>query len=255
MNTRHVIAISALALSLAGSAASAANYTVDWLQMGPTFFGSPPPYSGTYFLPGVGNVQVTYNADPDFTEARLAVPQLVTGSVTSGGDTYSWTNAECLARTNWAFSGNLNTSWSVTYTFPGTLPAGSIVLDVQGLGRRDPDVVGAPPAAFMSTATVNQNGTYFGDFTGAMNVGPTQFTSSAGQFQMINSLTGPGGQDPWWNTGMGIVRIDDAVNSLTVHFDQTAGDGVGVNIGVITPAPGSAALLGFGALAAIRRRR
>ncbi|MCC6428972.1 MAG: PEP-CTERM sorting domain-containing protein [Phycisphaerales bacterium] len=34
-----------------------------------------------------------------------------------------------------------------------------------------------------------------------------------------------------------------------------AGRAVDVNIGVITPAPGSAALLGLGALAAIRRRR
>ncbi len=254
MKTRNTMT-AALALALAASAASAANYGVTWLQMSPTPFGSPPPFSGSYFLPGVGNVGVTYNADPDFAEARLQVGPLVVGSVNYGGDTYSWNNAECLARTNWGYSGNLNTSWQVTYTFPTTIAAGQIILDVQGLGRRDPDQVGVPPSFYMTTATVNQNGTFLGDFTGSMNVGATQFGSSAGQFTMINSLSGPGGQDPWWNTGMGIVRIDDATNSLTVRFDQTAGDGVGVNIGILTPAPGSAALLGLGGLVAIRRRR
>jgi MYXO-CTERM domain-containing protein len=202
----------------------------------------------------LGNVQVTYAADADFTEARFNAATLQNGSIPFGSDTYQWGPQECLARTNWGFSGNLNTAWTVTYTFSGTIPAGTIALDVQGLGRRDPDP-GVPPGAYISVATVNQNGTFIGDYINGNNWGATQFTGGVGTFSMQNSLSGPGGQDPWWNTGLGLVRIDDPISSLTVHIQQTAGDGVGVNIGAITPTPGSAALLGLGGLVAGRRRR
>lgn len=255
MNARTMIALTGLSLTLLAGAASGTNYGVNWMQMAPTAFGSAPPFSGTYNLPGIGSVLMTYTADADFAEARLSVPQLSTGSVTSGSDTYGWTSQECLARTNWAYSGALNTSWSVTYTFSSAIPANQLVLGVQGLGRRNPNP-GEVPAACTTLCTVQQNGTHLGDFTGAMNVGPTQFTSGAGTFSMINSLTGAGGNDPWWNTGLAVVLINDSVSSLTVHFDQTAGDGVGVNIGSLrVPAPGSLALVGMGGLMAARRRR
>lgn len=256
MNTRlnRILISAGLALALVASAA-ASNYTVTWMQHAPTPFGSAPPFASSYNLPGIGVVNMTYTAHPDFAEGRLQVPQLASGLITSAGDNYSWSNQECLARTNWGFSGVMNSSWTVTYTFPSTVAAGSIVLGVQGLGRRDANP-GENPADTISTATVLQNGTLLGEYTGALNVGPTQFTSGAGTFSMQNSLTGPGGNDPWWNTGLALVRIDDAVNSLTVHFDQTSGDGVGVNIGVIdVPEPASAALLALGALFITRRRQ
>ncbi|HLO42512.1 MAG TPA: hypothetical protein VK176_15935 [Phycisphaerales bacterium] len=256
MNARNLIAAAVLPLSIFASLTSASNYTVNWMQHAPTPFGSAPPTTGNYFLPGIGNVQMTYALDSDFAEGRLAVGPLGVGSVTNGPDNYSWTSQECFARTNWANSGNLNTSWNVTYTFSNPVPAGSLVVGVQGLGRRDPDMVGVPPSLYMTECSVNQNGTFLGEFTGAMNVGPTQFTSGPGYFSMINSLSGAGGIDPWWNTGLAVVRIDDnLITSLTVRFAQTAGDGVGVNIGSIVPSPASATLLGMGALTMARRRR
>ncbi len=253
MRMKRMLAAASVVLAAGSASALASTYSVDWLQMAPTPFGSAPPFVGSYNLPGVGTVQMSYNAHPDFTEARLAVPQLTTGSLNYAGDTYNWTNQEALARTNWGFSGVLNSSWSVTYTFPGTIPAGKIILGVQGLGRRDP-LPGENPADCISVATVLQNGTHLGDFTGSLNVGPTLFTPGSGTFTMMNSLTGPGGQDPWWNTGLALVRIDDAIASLTIRFDHTSGDGVGVNIGYL-PEPSSAALLGLGGAASLLRRR
>ncbi len=252
--TNRILACAGLALAFAASAASASNYTVNWMPLAPTPFGSAPPFSSSYNLPGVGTVQMTYTAHPDFAEARLQVPALASGSVAFGGDNYAWSNQETLARTNWGYSGVLNSSWTVTYTFPGTVAAGQIVLGVQGLGRRDANP-GENPADTISTATVLQNGTHLGDWTGSLNVGPTLYTPAAGTFSMMNSLTGPGGADPWWNTGLALVRIDDSISSLTVHIDQTMGDGVGVNIGSIVPEPATLALLGAGGLLALRRRR
>ncbi|MCB9849255.1 MAG: PEP-CTERM sorting domain-containing protein [Phycisphaerales bacterium] len=255
MNTsiKRCIVSAALALTLTCSTASAANYTIDWMQLAPTPFGNAPPFASNYSLPGIGTVQMSYTADPDFAEARLQVPQLATGNVSYAGDNYAWTNQETLARTNWGFSGIINTAWTVTYTFPGTIPAGKIMLGVQGLGRRDP-LPGESAFDAMTTATVLQNGTLLGEWTGALNTGPTQFTPGVGIFSMINSLTGPGGADPWWNTPLAVVRIDDAISSLTVHLDHTSGDGVGVNIGVLTPEPGTLALLAAGGLTMLRRR-
>lgn len=248
-----VVACATLILAVTATTASASSYTVDWMPLAPTPFGSAPPFVGNYNLPGVGTVQMSYTAHADFAESRLQIPQLASGSVFAGGDTYSWTNQETLARTNWGFSGVLNSSWQVTYTFPNAIPAGQIILGVQGLGRRDA-LPGTNPADYISVATVLQNGTHLGDFTGALNVGPTLFTSGAGTFNMMNTLTGPGGQDPWWNTGLALVRIDDPISSLTVHFDQTSGDGVGVNIGFI-PEPTTMGLLAMGSLLILRRRR
>jgi hypothetical protein len=250
----RILACAALSLGLTASSAVAANLSVNWMQLVPTPFGSPPPFNSSYNLPGVGTVNMSYSPNADFSEARLQVGPLASGSVFYSPDTYSWSNQECLARTNWGFSGVLNSSWNVTYTFPSTLSAGTIVLGVQGLGRRDANP-GENPADTITTATVLQNGTHLGDWTGSMNVGLTDFTAGSGMFSMKNQLTGPGGADPWWNTGLALVRIDDAVSSLTVRFDQTAGDGVGVNIGVLVPEPGSAALLGLGGVLALWRRR
>jgi hypothetical protein len=244
-NTRAslILACAGLVLALAACSASAAvNYTVDWMQMVPTPFGSAPPFTGTYNLPGVGVVQMSYTGPlSDFAEARFQNPAIASGSISYGGDTYSWNNNEMLARTNWAYSGVLNSPWQVTYTFSSTIPAGQLILGVSGLGRRDPNA-NENPLDCISTASVSQNGTFLGDWINGNNWGPTLFSGGAGNFSMENSLTGPGGADPWWNTGLALVRIDDPVSSLTVYFHHTAGDGVGVNIGVV-PEPSTVALL------------
>lgn len=251
MNTRTLSLLAGL--SLAASSALAVNYNIQWMSLAPTPFNSPPPYTGTYNLPGVGLVTMTYNAHADFTEARFQNAILDNGVTSFGGNGSTWGNYECLARTNWGYSGVLNSPWSVTYTFQNTIPAGTIALGVSGLGRRNPNA-NENPLDCITRATVNQNGTFLGDWVNG-NYGPTLWTGGAGTFNMRNTLTGAGGQDPWWNTYLCATRIDDPISSLTVFFDQTVGDGVGVNIGVLTPAPGSAALLGMGGLCLTRRRR
>jgi hypothetical protein len=248
--TNRILAGAILALAFIVSTASAVP-NVTWMQMTPTPYGSPPPFSSTYNLPGVGTVQMTYTGPlSDFAEARFQPPLLQNGFV----GPYSWANQEMLARTNWAYSGILNSSWQVTYTFSSTIPGGSLVLGVSGLGRRNANA-NENPADCISSAIVAQNGTYFGDWTGGGNYGATSFSGGPGTFSMVNSVSGPGGQDPWWNTGLAVVRIDDSVSSLTVRFNQTAGDGLGVNIGAFVPEPGTIVLLVLGGLAAIRRRR
>jgi hypothetical protein len=246
IRTNLIFASASLIFVFAVSNASAVVYNVDWMQMIPTPIGSPPPFTGTYNLPGVGAVQMTYTGPlSDFAEARFQNINIVSGSVAYGGDTYNWTNNEMLARTNWAYSGILNTSWQVTYTFANAIPAGQLILGVSGLGRRDPQP-NENPLDCISTASVFQSGTHLGDWTNAQNWGATSFSGGFGSFSMTNSVSGPGGADPWWNTGLALVRIDDTISSLTVRFNHTAGDGLGVNLGVIVPEPSTLALLACG---------
>jgi hypothetical protein len=116
--------------------------------------------------------------------------------------------------------------YTITYTLPGIFPAGSVYLGFAGFGSTTSFGGGA------STGLVLQNGTFLGDWSGGCGPwGPTQFTGAAGTFQMQNSLTGAGGLDPWWNTPLGVVRIDDNVSSVTATMSQLRGDGVGLNIG------------------------
>src|SRR5262249_3689483 len=110
MNARP-LTVATIAFAALASTAAATNYGVNWMQMPPTPVGSAPPFTGSYNLPGVGPVQMTYSAHPDFTEARFQNPALASGSVTYGPDNYAWTNHEMLARTNWAYSGVINSSW------------------------------------------------------------------------------------------------------------------------------------------------
>ncbi|MCA9297833.1 MAG: hypothetical protein KDA28_02135 [Phycisphaerales bacterium] len=227
------------------STATALN--IDWLDMAPTLPGNPVPNNSNFFVAGIGNVNVTYAIPANFSQARLISPPFQNGNVPG----YTWGAHELLATTN------LNPGvapltpdpWSVTYTFPNTLAANTVFVGVSGLGATTSFGGGA------SIATVQQNGTFLGDFNnGGGPWGATLFTPGAGVFTMQNSLTGPGGVDPHWNTELGVVQINDAVSSITIRLSQLPGDGVGVNVGFV-PAPASAMLLGLGGLTATRRRR
>lgn len=255
MNTRTALIVAAAGLSLAAANhAVAANYSVNWLQMSPPAFGSPVPNGSVYNLAGIGNVTITYTTPSGVADSRLdQTADLGNGSVTYGADNYAWTPYESFARVVTAPVPPLNVAWDITYTFQSTVAAQDLVLGVSGLGRRD-DINGGTPGA-VSTATVNQNGTYLGEYFGGGPWGSNLFTPGAGVFTLENSVTGVGGANPHWNTALAVVRIDDALNSLTVHFIQTSGDGVGLNIGVIVPSPGAAALMGMGAFTTLGRRR
>lgn len=234
--------------------ASAAVVPITWLDMSPVPLGGGVPNNSNYFLPGVGSVNITYNINSFiFNHERNALFEFQNGSVPYGPDTYSWGAHEHFGtlNTNQGTPGvpNIGDAWSITYTFPGTVPAGQIYLGVAGLGRT------LNEGGVESTATVNQNGTFLGDWISGFNYGATDFIPGAGTFTMRNSQTGAGGANPWWNTELGVVRIDDALNSLTVDFWQLPGDGLLLNIGFAVPAPGSvAAVLGFGVCAGLRRR-
>ena len=247
--TNWILACTCVALGFAVSSASAALYNIDWLNMAPTPFGSSVPNNSVFFLPNVGNVTVTYSLPNGFSDARFQNPDLANGNLVVGTDTYSWTSQELFGATNLTSTNPIvGVPWRITYTFPGTQAPGKIYLGVSGLGQTTSFGGGA------STATVNQTGAFLGDWSGAGGPwGPTQFTPGP-PFQMQNSLTGAGGADPWWNTPLGVVQINDPISSLTVDFSQISGDGVGVNIGA-TPEPAGAALLGVGALLTLRRRR
>ncbi|MDX9911510.1 MAG: hypothetical protein RBS39_06745 [Phycisphaerales bacterium] len=218
---------------------------ITWLDTSPTLPGSPVPNNSNYFVPGVGLVNVSYAIPANFTQGRLIQPAFQNGNVPG----YTWGAHELLATTNQTPGTAPLTpdNWSVTYTFPSTLPANSVFVSVGGLGATTTFGGGA------SVATVQQNGTFLGDFNnGGGPWGATLFTPGAGFFTMQNSVTGAGGVDPHWNTELGVVQINDSVSSITIRLSQLPGDGVGVNVGFV-PAPAS--VLALGGLVAMRRRR
>lgn len=248
MKTRSLIVASALAIA-AASGADAAIFSLNWLQMAPTPIGSSVPNNSVFNLPGVGNVTVSYSIPASYNHARFQSPIFSPGSVTSGPDTYNWSAHEAFSATSFGPQVPLASSWDITYTFTSTLAPGTIVLGVQGLGATTSFGGGA------STATVLQNGLFLGDHISGQPYGATQFSSGPGVFSMQNSVTGIGGQNPHWNTELGLVKIMDPISSLTVRFSQLSGDGVGVNIASAIPTPGAAALAGIAGLAGLRRRR
>lgn len=232
-------------LTLAAASSAGLGATIDWLTMSPPAYGSAIANNSVYNLAGVGPVTVTYSIPASFTQARQQNPLLTVGN--TGG--YSWTDYELFAVTNPVPSDPIvPVPWRVTFSFTNTVAAGRIFVGVAGLGQTTSYGGGA------TTATVNQNGLFIGDWSGGGNYGPTLFTPGAGTFAMQNSLTGAGGADPWWNSQLGVVQILDPVSSITVDFAHIAGDGAGVNIGYV-PAPGSVSLVAGAGLLALRRRR
>jgi hypothetical protein len=213
-----------LSLALLAGPALAVTVPITWLDQSPTAFGSPVPNGAVINVPGVGNVTVTYAIPAHWTHSRAQNPNFTAGNVVFGPDTYSWTNYEYFST---IFTpGNLGPEvGTITYTFAGTLPAGSVFVGPIGLGATTSFGGGT------STTRVLQNGTYLGDFVGDASFGASQFIGGVGNFTVMNSVTGAGGADPWWNTNLAVVRVDDAVSSITVIQTQLRGDGIGVNIG------------------------
>jgi hypothetical protein len=213
-----------VALVLGAGTATAAIIPITWLDQSPTAFSSPVPNGAVIAVPGVGNVTVTYSIPAHWTHVRGDNPNFTVGSVTSGPDTYTWTNYEYFSTIFTA--GDLGPEFgTITYTFATTLPAGSVFVGPIGLGATTSFGGGT------STTRVNQNGSYLGDYVGDAMFGASQFIGGAGTFTVLNSVTGAGGANPWWNTNLAVVRVDDAVSSITVMQTQLRGDGIGVNIG------------------------
>ena len=231
--TKVFIGLIAALFSVAavGGEAGAAAVNITWMSMAPIPLNTSVPSGSVFFVPGVGPVTVTYSMPAVYTNARTQNSCLQNGTLTVGPNTWSWTAHELFAAIFTVGPDPLVPEcYTITYTLPVQCPKGSVYLGFAGLGATTSFGGGA------STGTVNQNGTFLGDFpfpqpSGCGPWGPTQFTGGAGTFQVQNSLTGSGGQDPWWNTPLGVVRIDDPVSSVTATICQLRGDGVGVNIG------------------------
>lgn len=251
MKNRSLAVLSVTALALAAGNALATNYNINWLDQSPTPFNSSVPTGSTFFLPGAGPVTVNYTMPAVITNSRGFGSVTSNGSVTSGPDTYSWTNHE--------YFGTIFTvgpdplvplTWRITYQFATPQPANSIVVGTLGLGATTSFGGGA------STMTVLNNGAFLGDFASPNPYGPTQFTPGVGLYTVQNSLAAPGGQDPHWNTPLGVALItDNMVSSITIEVSQIRGDGIGVNIGSVVPTPGAAGLLGLATATIARRRR
>lgn len=220
-----VLSVAVVLGAVIGSgAASAAIVPITWLDQSPTAFGSPVPNGAVINVAGVGNVTVTYSIPAHWTQTRSQNPNFTAGSVTSGPDTYTWTNYEHFGT---IFTAGLlgPEVGTVTYTFASTLPAGSVFVGPIGLGATTSFGGGN------STTRVLQNGTFLGDYVGDATFGASQFIGGAGSFTVLNSVTGAGGANPWWNSQLAVVRVDDAVSSITVIQTALRGDGIGVNIG------------------------
>ena len=221
--------ILALALLLAGSGgqATAAVVNINWLQMPPTPFGSSVPNASVFFAPGIGNVTVTHSIGALVHHQRGQSPTFTVGSVNFGPNTYQWSNFEYFGTILTAGPDPLAPVVStVTYTFPALLSPRTVYLGTIRLGSTTSFGGGS------SVITVNQNGTFFGDFNGGA-YGPSLFTGGAGTFNVRNSLSAPGGIDPHWNSQLGVVRIDDPVSSLTIIHSGIRGDGIGAHVGFV----------------------
>ncbi len=233
----------------ATTTAHAATYSLNWMSYAPVNIGSSIPNNSNYLLPGVGLVNVSYGFTGTFSNARLTGPaSLNNGNIAFGADNYTWGTYESFGAVNLNTGGPFGVPWTITFTFPSTLPAGSIALGVSGLGRT------LNGGGQMTTATVQQNGTYLGQWEIGNTFGSNVFTGGTGSFSLHNSQIGPGGSNPWWNTKLAVVRIDDPISSLTVNFSQLRGDGTNLNIAFI-PAPGTGVLLTIAGVCSARRRR
>jgi len=244
MKTSIFRVILSLSLLLTLVATSASAVTINWLNQAPTPFGSSVPNGSVFNLPVVGNVTVTYSMPSTFVDSRGQDPLTQNGNIPG----YSWAAHEQFGATSYASQPPTTTQWRITYTFTGTIAANTLYVGIAGLGRT------LNNGDQWTTATVNQNGLFLGEWTAGGTYGANQFVGGPGTFSLYNSVTNFGGANPWWNSALAVVQILDPVSSLTVIFDQLPGDGAGVNIGVV-PEPATLLLLGIGAAAYTRRKK
>lgn len=217
----------AVAIAAASHTASAATVTIDWLTYSSTPVNSAVPNASVFFVAGIGNVTVTHSIGAQVSHTRAVSPSFVVGSVTYGLNTYQWSDFEYFGTILTAGPDPLVPVVStVTYTFPAQLSPGTVYVGTLGLGSTTSFGGGT------SIITVNQNGTDFGDFNGGA-FGPSLYTGGPGTFNVRNSLSAPGGIDPHWNSQLDVVRIDDAVTSVTIIHSGIRGDGIGANIGFV----------------------
>ncbi len=217
-----LVLLASLVLGL--GVADAATIPITWINYAPTPVGGVIPNASVYNVTGIGNVLVTYSLTTLLDEARTQFAPATVGSVPFGPDTYTWSNYEYFG-TIYNDTPLGPAPGKVTFIFPTTLPAGTVFVGTLGIGATTSFGGG------QSSFTVNQNGTFFGDFIIDPTFGATAFAGGPGTFTMTNSVTGAGGSNPWWNTQLGIVRIDDPVSSVTVDQACLRGDGIGFNIG------------------------
>jgi hypothetical protein len=224
----------------------AATYPVNWLDLSSASLGSgnPFPFNTVYPLPGYGDVQISCTASSDFNWYRNWSSDDQNGTVGNTIDTYHWTYKDNLAVVNYGS----DQTYTLTYNFlNGPIPGGKLVLGVLGLGRLDYRSPGS-----ITSVTVSQNGTWFGDWDLGPTASSTDFTGGTGSFTMTNATweTSSNWNDDYriyFNTDDSIVRIDDAVSSLTLTIHQITYDGIGVHIGII-PEPSTLVLLGVAAI-------
>jgi hypothetical protein len=244
--TRFFSTLAVLALMTTPGMARAAAISIDWLTMSPPAVGTSVPNNSVYNVAGIGNVTVSYVLPTNFTDARSVSPLYTAGNVVFGPDTYSWTDFEYFGTT--FTDGDLGPLfYTITFTFPALLSPGTVYVGVIGLGATTSFGGGA------SSAACFQNGTFLGDYVGDATAGATQVNDLVGFFGMQNSVTGAGGVNPHWNTHLGVVRIDDAVTSVTLTMGNLRGDGIGVTVGFTPDGATPAAETSWGRLKSLYR--
>lgn len=120
-------------LALSGTAAVAATIPIQWIDMSPVLVGNTVPSGSVFNVPGIGNVTLTYTIPANWTRIRQVSASNVSGSVTSGLNTYPWTNYEYFGTI--FTDGELGPETAtMTYTFPSTLAAQTVFVGTLGLG-------------------------------------------------------------------------------------------------------------------------
>lgn len=237
--SRLTLTLAALLVVACAGIAGATAYNIIWLDMTPVPVAGTIPNGSVHNVPGIGNVTVTYSVPGDWAVQRGQNASFTAGNVVNPPDVHSWTNYEYVSTifTTGALGPVVGT---ITFTFPSTLPAGSVYVGTIGLGQTSQDPQGLSGT---STSRVLQNGTWLGDFNGDPTFGASLYTGGPGFFVVQNSQTGPGGANPWWNSQLGVTRVEDPVSSITVFQTALRGDGIGVNVGftpdLVTPAGGT----------------